>query len=366
MSKEVLKNNSGILDERIRINMLDEETKAVYLGAPVSEHPNYDRSVFIEAILDKTTNEKTLFVPSAKRVDWFRTENPNAVIVTDPPVFNGKSFSIEARIFLSPEDAQSGRLVARTQYNGYISQDVDLNIASTRAKGRALRDLGYDLPRDAHEIPGWTKVKEVEGESGNVDAAESGISAVVVPVPLVPESNNTSQITSAPQQIVQHNEIEPEQPQAKSSTVEEKDSVPAKKRKAAPANNAEVSPTSTPVVPMTNEPTEQFEFPEENPQEETTSVPFATSEASDTQNQLDSNDGTAEPDSIEERAAKMFPNVEDAEGYQCRVLSGKSVGEQPDARIKYFAQKALKGERIIDPALGLACIVVAQKRGLQL
>lgn len=346
-----------ILDERIRINLLDEDTKAVYLGEPAKEHPNYDRSVFVEAIFNKTTKEKTLFVPSAKRIDWFRAEYPEAVIVTDSPVFSGKSFSIEARVFLSPEDAQSGRLVARTQYNGYISQDVDLNIACTRAKGRVLRDLGYDLPRDAHEIPGWTKVKEVEGECENADAAESGVSAVVVPVPLVPEKNNVSEVQVASNQTLEKTEVSEKvapNPPKKTSAAE----------KSEPASMQEKTASSkkVEVVPVEEEPIEHLE-----PQEEAISVQNAPNNiASNTKEQSTKSEDVTEPSTVEERAVAMFPNVADAENYQCRVLSGKTVGEQPDARIKYFAQKAIKGERVIDPTLGLACVAVAAKRGLQI
>lgn len=348
-----------ILDERTRINALDEETKAVYLGAPVSEHPNYDRSVFVEAIVDKTTKKKILFVPSAKRVEWFRTEYPKAVIVTDPPVFCGKCFSIEARVFMSLDDMMEGRMVARTQYNGYVSQsqDVDLNIACTRAKGRALRDLGYDLPRDAHEIPGWTRVNELEDGCKNPDAAESDV-AVIVPVPLVPAENNEPK-TKPNQTFEQHEGKAPVAANEAQESASQEEPVKEK----SPARKKKTTATKTNAVPADEDSAYLPEAVVSEPEADSTVVsePEEPKEMGD----FGSNE-TAEPGSVQESAMQKFPNVADAENYQCRVLSGKTVGEQPDARIKYFAQKAINGERVIDPVLGLACVAVAMKRGLQI
>lgn len=91
-------------DTRKSWDPLDENTRKAYEG---KTHTNeYDRSVFVEAVQNDETGDCILYVPSSKRMRWFKTDYPCGVVIPDPPIFTGKRVTIVARVYKTPDDLE--------------------------------------------------------------------------------------------------------------------------------------------------------------------------------------------------------------------------------------------------------------------
>lgn len=349
-----MEHNYENVDARIRLNALDDDTRAVYMGEPASKHPNYDASVFVEAQYNEKTGEGTLFVPSANRLDWFKAEHPDGIVVTDAPTIMGRYFSIEARVYLNLDDLVANRYVAKTQYNGSLSDSFDLNACATRAKGRALRDIHFDIPRDAHIIPGWTHEKVVADDAaGSADALESGVSVKIMPMPNVPTFDDAQPSEPAKQEKPEAEKSKPEKDNA------DKPKTAAAVNKENTAQKKHPAPAKKDFQPAQQPPLEDVV---EDRHEPVVEAPAKAEDQSETS--CESNE--EEPVGILAEATKAFPKKEDAENYRCRILNNLTVSEQPDTRLSYFAKKVVNGQHIADKQLGYACVIVANARGLNI
>lgn len=302
-----------------------------------SKLPQYDPSVFVEGIMQPDGN-LILYVPAAKRMDWFRADYPDGVVVPEPPVINGRRVTVVAKVYKTREDLRDGLPAAVNMASRFMG-DNDLYAVDscvTRAQSRALRDLGYDVPVNAHVIEGWTPItKQEEGNAPVVeDALESGVSlrdrvpkflrGDDIPAVRTPELINALE-KHAEQQTAPM--PAPTPAPAPSPVPQVKEPEPVKEPAKKPAESAPVS--AKPVAP---------------PKAEVNPAPM-------------------DEDPLIRKALDKFQTLANAEAYTSRVLGGKSVGEQPDNRVAYYAKNAKVG-KVADEALGLAMLLVAKARNL--
>lgn len=109
-----------------------------------------------------------------KRMAWFKTDYPEGIVAPDPPQYVGRRVTITVRIYKNRDDFRNN-LPAAVNMATRVLNDNDaycVDTCVTRAQSRALRDLGYDLPRDAHYIEGWTPTQHVKKDLPD-DALES-------------------------------------------------------------------------------------------------------------------------------------------------------------------------------------------------
>lgn len=352
--------NENKLDIQDIKDLLDENTKKVYFSKLCyGGVGSYDPSVFVEAIQDDTGN-LSLYVPARKRMAWFKTDFPNGLVTLDAPIFSGRRVTIIARLYKTPEDYKNN-VPAAVNMATRPMDDKDpfiIDVCATRAQSRVLRDMGYDIPRDAHFIKGWTPVRSSvkKPSEDDLDALESSVVIKGYASDLEPKVGENN-----PEQEVAHEampepaETTPDTATA-ANTADDSDKKPkATTRKAGrPKKNkaAEAEPVEAPAV--SSEVSQEKAAPEAGNDAGEQDVP-----AEPEQKQ------TASVDAIAARAQQAFPTIGEAEAYTSRLLGGKTVGEQNDLRIRYFAEKAMK-EDCRDEKLGLAAYLVATQRGIAL
>lgn len=162
-------------DLRDSLAHLDEKTREMYLRTCSENASHYDPSVFVEALVDEA-GTMHLFVPAKKRMGWFKTDYPEGIVAPDPPQYVGRRVTITVRIYKNRDDFRNS-LPAAVNMATRVLNDNDaycVDTCVTRAQSRALRDLGYDLPRDAHYIEGWTPTQHVKKDLPD-DALESSM-----------------------------------------------------------------------------------------------------------------------------------------------------------------------------------------------
>lgn len=308
--------------------VLDEGTRQKYFGKLSRTSSGYDPSVFIEALQDENDNLH-LYVPARKRMAWFKTDYPEGIVMVDTPQYTGRRVTVTARIYKTREDFQANLPAAVNMATRVLvdNDDYQVDICVTRAQSRALRDMGYDMPRDAHIIDGWTPVKKVAGGKMPEEVMESGVMMENYMSDLTPETSAGTQRQN------------PASPSAAAKTAR---------------NNKNEKVTAVMAPPVQSEEVVSPEIKsDQKPAEVAAAIPPITHPAA----------GKALSDKeIMEQAKAMFATCESAETYSSRLLSGKTIGEQNEVRIKYYAQKALNGT-CRDASLGLAAYLVAVERG---
>lgn len=315
-------------------------------------------------------------VPAKKRMAWFKTDYPDGIVAPDPPQYVGRRVTITVRIYKNRDDFRNN-LPAAVNMATRVLNDNDaycVDTCVTRAQSRALRDLGYDLPRDAHYIEGWTPTQHVKKDLPD-DALESSMTiADFMPTmaPTVPEhvpvpETTPAQVSEPAASITKTDEKSVDDGQKPAEEEKGTQSEPPAKRRGrprkvkAPEEEAELKsidtatsaqklePIQTAMVDATSDTVDQTV---NNAIDETTAVELATIESAETPDLLD-------------RAKGVFATVGEAEGYTSRIIGGKTVAEQPEMRIIYFARKALAGG-CRDEKLGLAAYMVAKDRHYQI
>ena len=337
-----------------KMKYLDESTRKKYFSSLSFSESDYDPSVFIEALRDDKGNLQ-LYVPARKRMAWFKTDYPEGMVMLDPPQYCGRRVTVTARVYKTREDYKNNLPSAVNMATRVLADNDDylVDVCVTRAQSRALRDMGYDIPRDAHIIEGWTPIKDVSKHTTEeaLDAMESSIvienymSDLEPTVPTTtPAAKGTQPASAAP--------VSTPAPQP-AQTV-------APVAQANPDTAVESAKMDTPAL-GSGEQTKATEEKESTvtaesqsePQPEVASKPAETEVAG------------KEVDILLQRAESVFPAIDAAEAYTSRLLSGKPVGEQTEMRIKYYARKAMNGT-CRDEKLGLAMYMVAKNRSIEL
>lgn len=340
------------------MDCLDENTKKVYF----SKFSNggvgsYDPSVFVEALRDKDGNLH-LYVPARKRMAWFKTDFPNGMVIPDPPVYNMHRVMVVARVYKTADDFKNNQPAAVNMATRLLD-DKDpyiVDVCITRAQSRALRDMGYDIPRDAHILKGWTPIKEDTKNTleENADVMEASVVIKNYTSELEPKLSDSTAMTSS--DVKAESAAVPD-PSAKSAATT-----------ATGADDTDKNPKSVSRKPgrPRKKPAEAVDAPAEAteaPQKEAAAEEGGN--ASEQHAPVDSEQKSDAATDVAARAQNAFPSIEEAEAYSSRLLGGKTVGEQNDLRIKYFAEKALKAD-CRDEKLGLAAYLVACQRGISL
>lgn len=368
-------NTQNKADLRDNLTHLDEKTREMYLRTCSENSSHYDPSVFVEALVDEA-GTMHLFVPAKKRMAWFKTDYPDGIVAPDPPQYVGRRVTITVRIYKNRDDFRNN-LPAAVNMATRVLNDNDaycVDTCVTRAQSRALRDLGYDLPRDAHYIEGWTPTQHVKKELPD-DALESSMTiADFMPTmaPTVPEhvpvpETTPAQVSEPAASITKTDEKSVDDGKKPAEEENGTQSEPPAKRRGRPrkvkapeeeeelksidtATSAQkLEPIQTAMVDATSDTVDQTV---NNAIDEATAVELATIESAETPDLLD-------------RAKGVFATVGEAEGYTSRIIGGKTVAEQPEMRIIYFARKALAGS-CRDEKLGLAAYMVAKDRHYQI
>lgn len=340
------------------MDCLDENTKKVYF----SKFSNggvgsYDPSVFVEALRDKDGNLH-LYVPARKRMAWFKTDFPNGMVIPDPPVYNMHRVMVVARVYKTADDFKNNQPAAVNMATRLLD-DKDpyiVDVCITRAQSRALRDMGYDIPRDAHILKGWTPIKEDTKNTleENADVMEASVVIKNYTSELEPKLSDSTAMTSS--DVKAESAAVPD-PSAKSAVTT-----------ATGADDTDKSQKSVSRKPgrPRKKPAEAVEAPAEATEAPQKEAPAGDgSDASEQHAPVDSEQKSDAATDVAARAQNAFPTIEEAEAYSSRLLGGKTVGEQNDLRIKYFAEKALKAD-CRDEKLGLAAYLVACQRGISL
>lgn len=340
------------------MDCLDENTKKVYF----SKFSNggvgsYDPSVFVEALRDKDGNLH-LYVPARKRMAWFKTDFPNGMVIPDPPVYNMHRVMVVARVYKTADDFKNNQPAAVNMATRLLD-DKDpyiVDVCITRAQSRALRDMGYDIPRDAHILKGWTPIKEDTKNTleENADVMEASVVIKNYTSELEPKLSDSTAMTSSD---VKAESAAVPAPSAKSAVTT-----------ATGADDTDKSQKSVSRKPgrPRKKPAEAVEAPAETTEAPQKEAPVEDgSDASEQHAPVDSEQKSDVATDVAARAQNAFPSIEEAEAYSSRLLGGKTVGEQNDLRIKYFAEKALKAD-CRDEKLGLAAYLVACQRGISL
>lgn len=362
--------NETIVDLRENLKVLDDASKNAFVGRGFTE--GYDPSVFCEVMQNNKTEQRIIYVPCANRIRWFRTDYPEGMVIPDAPTFVGRRVVVTAKVYLTRADFVEGRVAAMNSCTRDITNEdtyiVDATV--TRAQSRALRDLGYDLPRDAHEIPGWTPVKIVDDDNATMpeDAMESKAS-IHVPIIGIPHGEKEVQPPVM---------VEDEPPVATIETTQVKEVIPDKQP--TETEESKNSPTPEPEVkhrrgrkpkviapveeaPVENKPTEQ-----EQPTSvvETKEQPVVKENAAPTEQQKNDEVAPASFEDLYKKGIEIFGSVDAAANYSSKQLQLKTVGEQSDTRLSYFAKKALSGAAMMDKNLGPACAVVMKSKNLSI
>ena len=361
--------NETIVDLRENLKVLDDASKNAFVGRGFTE--GYDPSVFCEVMQNNKTEQRIIYVPCANRIRWFRTDYPEGMVIPDAPTFVGRRVVVTAKVYLTRADFVEGRVAAMNSCTRDTANEdtyiVDATV--TRAQSRALRDLGYDLPRDAHEIPGWTPVKVVDDNATMPEDAMESKASIHVPIIGIPHGEKEVQPPVM---------VEDEPPVATIETAQVKKVIP----------NNQPTETEEPKNPQTPEPEVKHrrgrkpkvitlvkEAPSESKpaeQEQPTNVvetkeqPVIKENAAPTE--LPKNDEVA-PASFEDlykKGIEIFGSVDAAANYSSKQLQLKTVGEQSDTRLSYFAKKALSGAAMMDKNLGPACAVVMKSKNLSI
>ena len=353
-------------DTRKSWDPLDENTRNAYEG---KKHTNeYDRSVFVEAVQNDATGDCILYVPSAKRMRWFKTDYPCGVVIPDPPIFTGKRVTIVAKVYKTPADLEKNLPCAVNSCTRILDDDkYTIDAAVTRAQSRALRDMGYDLPCDAHEIPGWTPIHVVhENKNLPEDAIESQKNVVVnIPIintPAAPAPVATEKPIVAPNPVI-----------APPIMVEDMDNTVF-----ADTKKDDAQENVTTVVQQEHVKTRRPRKPKEDVamKVNTTSEEKSSADSAQTENtpviQNESSvistspvvdkqkNGFASLDELYTKAKTVFANSDEALAYTCRLLGKRTVRDQNLKRVNYFAKKAVEGA-LRDENLGYACAIVAKE-----
>lgn len=367
--------NKNKADLRDNLAHLDEKTREVYLRSCSENASHYDPSVFVEALVDEA-GTMHLFVPAKKRVAWFKTDYPEGIVAPDPPQYVGRRVTITVRIYKNRDDFRNN-LPAAVNMATRVLNDNDaycVDTCVTRAQSRALRDLGYDLPRDAHYIDGWTPTQNIKKDLPD-DALESSMTiadfmptmAPTVPglVP-VPETA-PAQVSEPAAPVAANNAKQTDEGQKPTEEEQGTQPEPPAKRRGRPRKTkategeTETKPIEPATLPEGTEPVQTamvdatldtVDQTVNNGVDEMTAVELANNESAETPDLLD-------------RAKGVFATVGEAEGYTSRIIGGKTVAEQPEMRIIYFARKAMAGS-CRDEKLGLAAYMVAKDRRYQI
>lgn len=364
-------------DLRDNLTHLDEKTREVYLRTCSEKASNYDPSVFVEALVDET-GTMHLFVPAKKRMAWFKTDYPEGIVAPDPPQYVGRRVTITVRIYKNRDDFRNN-LPAAVNMATRMLNDNDtycVDTCVTRAQSRALRDLGYDLPRDAHYIEGWTPTNVIQKGLPD-DAMESSMTiedfmpsmAPTIPIPEHSKAPDpTVEQTSESSSSVIGKDVESSNEEKMPAEAEKKTppETSAKRRgrprKVKPTEGeAESKPIDTAISSQETKPVQtamaDYSLKAEAP------ITNETVDETKAVEPVNSNANGA-PDLLS-RAKAVFATVGEAEGYTSRIIGGKTVAEQPEMRIIYFARKALAGN-CRDEKLALASYMVANDRHYQL
>lgn len=361
--------NETIVDLRENLKVLDDASKNAFVGRGFTE--GYDPSVFCEVMQNNKTEQRIIYVPCANRIRWFRTDYPEGMVIPDAPTFVGRRVVVTAKVYLTRADFVEGRVAAMNSCTRDIANKdtyiVDATV--TRAQSRALRDLGYDLPRDAHEIPGWTPVKVVDDNATMPEDAMESKASIHVPIIGIPHGEKEVQPPVM---------VEDEPPVATIETAQVKKVIPDNQ----PTETEEPKNLQTPepevkhrrgrkpkVITLVKEaPSESKPAEQEQPTNvvETKEQPVIKENAAPTE--LPKNDEVA-PASFEDlykKGIEIFGSADAAANYSSKQLQLKTVGEQSDTRLSYFAKKALSGAAMMDKNLGPACAVVMKSKNLSI
>lgn len=356
---------------------LDEATRAKYFSSHSRTAWGYDPSVFVEALQDEQGNLQ-LYVPARKRMAWFKTDYPDGVVTLDPPEFKGRMVTVTARVYKTRDDYRTNVPAAVNMATRVINDKEEflVDVCATRAQSRALRDLGYDIPRDAHIIEGWTPIKAVAtGSKLPEDALEASVIMERFMSDLTPAVNVAKKGAAVPEQTAPEQtapeQTAPEQTAPEQAAPKASAESAAKPQKAS-RKRTEASPQETPAKSEAEgkkakaqddvvSETKAAAGPEDN------SVPTGVAEkTAETQSDTDA---AAQPDAsgdeLLQRAMSVFASVDEAGAYHSRLLQKGTVAEQEDVRIRYFANKALRNT-CRDEKLGLAAYMVALHRGITL
>lgn len=359
---------------------LDEITRAKYFSVLSHAPHDYDPSVFVEALQDESGNLR-LYVPARKRMAWFKTDYPNGVVVSEPPEFKGRMVTVKAQAYKTHEDFLRN-IPAAVNMATRLVNDKDeyvVDVCVTRAQSRVLRDLGYDLPRDAHIIDGWTPIKRVNNDAKlPEDALEASVvmgnfMSKLAPEPTVPCKKPETEAPAVEPKPVETVETEPPAATSKRSSrtrskvSKETPSAPpeqpaAAQQDVAAAPGLEPAPAS---VSAPEHPTDVTETNEDAKMPDASTSPQvapAAETANETSHQVLEG---AESDELLQQAMSVFASVEEAGAYTCRLLQKQTVADLTDMRIKFFASKAVSGT-CRDEKLGLATYMVAKYRGIAL
>lgn len=353
-------------DTRKSWDPLDENTRKAYEG---KTHTNeYDRSVFVEAVQNDETGDCILYVPSSKRMRWFKTDYPCGVVIPDPPIFTGKRVTIVAKVYKTPDDLEKNLPCAVNSCTRILDDDkYTIDAAVTRAQSRALRDMGYDLPCDAHEIPGWTPIHVVhENKNLPEDAIESQKNVIVnIPIintPAAPVTVVTEKPAVTPAPII-----------APPIMVEDMDNTASSepKKNDTQENDTAVTRQEHVKARRSHKPKEDVAMKTNTTLKEKSSTDSAQTEnASAVQNKPSvipttsvvdkQKNGFANLDELYAKAKTVFANSDEALAYTCRLLGKRTVKDQNLKRVNYFAKKAVEGA-LRDENLGYACAIVAKE-----
>ena len=276
--------------------------------------------------------------------------------------------TVTARVYKTRDDYRTNVPAAVNMATRVINDKEEflVDVCATRAQSRALRDLGYDIPRDAHIIEGWTPIKAVAtGSKLPEDALEASVIMERFMSDLTPAVNVAKKGAAVPEQTAPE-QTAPEQAAPKASAES------AAKPQKASRKRTEASPQETPAKSEADgkkakaqddvvSETKAAAGPEDN------SVPTGVAEKT-AETQADT-DAAAQPDAsgdeLFQRAMSVFASVDEAGAYHSRLLQKGTVAEQEDVRIRYFANKALRNT-CRDEKLGLAAYMVALHRGITL
>lgn len=340
---------------------LDENTRKVFFSKfSYGGIGSYDPSVFVEALRDKK-GDLCLYVPARKRMAWFKTDYPDGMVIPDPPQYNMHRVMVVARVYKTAEDFKNNQPAAVNMATRLLD-DKDpyvVDVCITRAQSRALRDMGYDIPRDAHIIEGWTPIKDSDKDipEENADALEASVVIKNYVSDLEPKVTPDSAENVVEQPVQAEPVAAPAEPSAASTDSADKKPKPGAKKVGRPRKKGGEDAAEKDSAPETAS--------DADPAEVTKSEAEANAAGESAATEAPEQKTSSSADEVLERAQNAFPSIEDAEAYTSRLLGGKSVGEQNDLRIKYFAEKALKAD-CRDEKLGLATYLVANHRGIAL
>lgn len=361
--------NETIVDMRENLKVLDDASRNAFVGRGFTE--GYDPSVFCEVMQNNKTEQRIIYVPCANRIRWFRTDYPEGMVIPDAPTFAGRRVVVTAKVYLTRADFVEGRVAAMNSCTRDIANEdtyiVDATV--TRAQSRALRDLGYDLPRDAHEIPGWTPVKVVDDNTTMPEDAMESKASIHVPIIGIPHGEKEVQ---PPVMVEDEPSVETIETAQVKKVIPDNQPTETEKPKNLQTPEPEVKHRrgrKPKVITLVKEaPSESKPAEQEQPTNvvETKEQPVIKENAAPTE--LPKNDEVA-PASFEDlykKGIEIFGSADAAANYSSKQLQLKTVGEQSDTRLSYFAKKALSGAAMMDKNLGPACAVVMKSKNLSI